>query len=386
MRARATAAVLAFGIAALLVGVAIASVTPPRTVRVFARVPPPGYPANALVAANGTVYAGTFHSFAADSPSGPSKVFAFSPTGKLERTYTITGQTPGGDADGVQVAATDRHGMLYLLDQSPARILKLNPVTGAQTTWATFASVPECSNGQPAGACTDGPGGNAPEPDFATWGPDGSLYVTDYNQWLIWRVPPGGGKATVWLTDPRLYGVVVGPAGIELMPGSHKLMFDTGGDLAGDAAAAEGRLYTVPIESNGKPGPLTQIWQSKGQAQAPDGFAIARSGHIYVALVGPTGNAIEELSATGSELDLIPGNAVENEQQTIPFDAPGSVTFDGNNIIVGNQSAIMQDTADMALLEVNVGEAGLPTSLPPAPKAKKPAVKKKKKHKKRRRR
>src|SRR5947209_7883069 len=83
-------------------------------VSVFARVPAPGYPANALVAKDGTVYAGTFHSFSSPSDTGPSKVFAWSSTGKLERTYTIAGQTPGA-APGVQVAATDRAGPPHLL-------------------------------------------------------------------------------------------------------------------------------------------------------------------------------------------------------------------------------------------------------------------------------
>jgi sugar lactone lactonase YvrE len=330
-------------------------------VSVFARIPSPGYPANTLVAPDGTVYVGTFHSFTTASDTGPAKVFAYSPTGVLKRTYTISGET-AGQPHGVQVAATDRQGRLYLLDQAPARIVRLNPTTGTQTTWATFASVPACVNGQPAGACTEGAAGNAPEPDFATWGPDGSLYVTDYNQSLIWRVPPGGGKATVWLTSSNFNGVIVGPAGIEMMPGGHELMFDTGG---GGSNIAAGKLYTVPIEPNGGPGPLTQLWQS-GQAEAPDGFAIARSGHIYVALVGPSGNAVDELSASGAELARIPANAAANQAQQIPFDAPGSVTFDGDSILVANQSALVNNTADMAVLEVDVGEPGLPQSLPPA--------------------
>src|SRR5438270_11318147 len=104
-------------------------------VRVLAHVPPPGYPANAIVAADGTIYTGTFKSFSSSSDNGPSKVFAFSRTGKLLRSYTITGQTPGVP-HGVQVATRDRSGILYLLDQDPARVLKLDPRTGKQKPWA----------------------------------------------------------------------------------------------------------------------------------------------------------------------------------------------------------------------------------------------------------
>ncbi len=330
-------------------------------VRVFARVPAPGYPASTVRGADGTIYTGTFKSFTAPSPAGPSKVFAFSPSGALLRTYTVTGQA-AGQADAAQVATRDRSGTLYLLDQSPARVLTLDPRTGQQRTWATFASLPACSSVAAGVPCSDGQGGQPPEPDFAAWGPDGSLYVTDYNQALIWRIPPGGGKAVPWLTTSDLNGIVVGPAGIELMPGGHSLMISNGGNVAGLAA---GQLYTVPIEPDGTPGPLHQIWQS-APGQAPDGFAIARSGDVYVSLVGPTGNAVEEVSPTGAEIAQVPSSPAANEMMSPPFDAPGSVTFDGDNIIVTNEASLDNDTANWALLEIAVGEAGLAPSLPPA--------------------
>lgn len=45
----------------------------------------------------------------------------------------------------------------------------------------------------------------------------------------------------------------------------------------------------------------------------------------------------------------------QHPSQPIPFDAPGSVLFDGNSVIVGNQSSIEQNTAHTALLKVDVG-------------------------------
>ncbi|MFZ0043321.1 MAG: hypothetical protein WAK93_18575, partial [Solirubrobacteraceae bacterium] len=328
-------------------------------VSVLAHVPAPGYPADTVIAPDGTIYTGTFKSFTAASDSGPSKVFAYSPSGKLLRTYTVQGQTPG-TADAVQVAAIDRTGTLYLLDQSPARIIKLDPKTGAQTTWATFATLPACPAAPPQ-ACSDGAGGNPPEPDFATWGPDGSLYVTDYNQALIWRVPPSGGPAQVWLTTPDFNGIIVGPAGIALMPGGHTLMVSTGG---GGTDPSTGKLYTLPIQANGQPGQLRQIWESAA-GEAPDGFALARSGDIYLSLVGPSGNAVVELSPQGTEIARVPANAAANAAMSVPFDAPGSVSFEGDNLIVTNESSLNNDSADWALLQISAGEPGQPLSLPP---------------------
>ncbi len=344
--------------------IALASSAQARlAVRVLAHVPAPGFPSSTVVAHDGTIYTASFKSFTAPSDSGPSKVFAYSPRGRLLRTYTVHGQTRG-TADAVQVSTVDRRGVLYLLDQDPARIIKLDPRTGRQTTWATFTSLPACTGASKPGSCSDGSGGNPPEPDFAAWGPDGSLYVTDYNQSLIWRVAPGGGRAQVWLTDSRFNGIIVGPAGIELMPGGHTLMVSTGG---GGTNPSTGKLYTLPIRRDGKPGALKQIWESAA-AEAPDGFAIARSGNVYLSLVGPPGNAVVELSPHGKEIARVPANAAANAALPVPFDAPGSVSFDKDNVIVTNESSLNNDSAHWALLEISVGEPGLAPSLPPKPR------------------
>lgn len=352
-----TASALVVAVCALTAATASARLA----VRVLAKVPAPGYPASSVVAPDGTIYTATFKSFSAASSSGPSKVFAYSSSGQLLRTYTVQGQAQG-TADAVQVATIDRSGTLYLLDQDPARIIKLDPQTGAQTTWATFSTLPACPSPGAAHGCSDGTGGNAPEPDFAAWGPDGSLYVTDYNQDVIWRVPAGGGATSVWLTDPRFNGVIVGPAGIELMPDGHTLMVSTGG---GGLDPATGKLYTVAIQPNGQPGPLVQRWES-APAEAPDGFALARSGDIYLSLVGPSGNAVVELSPGGQPIARVPQDAAANELLSTPFDGPGSVSFDGDELIVTNEASISNDSADWALLEIDAGEPGLAPSLPPA--------------------
>lgn len=144
------------------------------------------------------------------------------------------------------------------------------------------------------------------------------MYVTDYAQFVIWRIPPGGGQAKVWMANPAFNGVIVGPAGIQLMVDHHTLMFDTGGDVG---EGAEGVLYTVPIEPDGSPGALHQMWAS-GPAEAPDGFAIARSGDVYVALVGPLANAVVELSPSGQELARVPDSAVANAMLPVPSVPP----------------------------------------------------------------
>src|SRR5207247_280379 len=227
-------------------------------VKLLAHVPPPGYPALSYVAPDRTIYVSTF--IGPNSTNAPATVFSYKPDGTFITSYTIHGET--GSQNGVQVAAMDAGGLLYLLDQSPPRIVTLNPVTGAQRTYATFKDVPPCVPPGSGGDCSDTMMDNPTEPDYAAWGTDGSLYVTDYQQGLIWRVPPGGGEAHVWFTSPQLDGSVFGPAGIVLMPDLHTLMFSTSSGPTAGPALATGKLYTLPILPDRKPGTLKLIWES----------------------------------------------------------------------------------------------------------------------------
>ena len=76
------------------------------------------------------------------------------------------------------------------------------------------------------------------------------------------------------------------------------------------------------------------------------------------------------------------GEAIGTGGAYVPFDAPGSVSFDGDNVIVTNESSLLNDSADWALLEIDVGEAGQPLSLPPVPPRHHPT--RKRRHKRRR--
>jgi sugar lactone lactonase YvrE len=329
---------------------------------VLAHVPPPGYPALSLVAPDRTIYVGTFTNATGDA-NGPSHLYAYSPEGLMLRDWTIQGQSADGD-NGIQVAAQDASGKLYLLDQLPSRVLTFDPHTGTQSTYATFDDVPTCPvTGRPLPDCSDTVMDNPPEPDYAAWGPDGSLYVTDYTQGLIWRVPPGGGKAKVWFTDRHLDGTLFGPAGIVMLPDHRTLMFDTSaGGATTIGNATTGKLYKLPINADGSPGQLKQIWEG-GPAQGPDGFALAQSGNVYMALVGPGTNQLVEISPDGRELGRSAG-PIANQQLTVPFDEPSSVQFDGSRMIVTNDAYFSGDETHWVLYDVWAGEPGAPVYVP----------------------
>jgi hypothetical protein len=355
--------ILQSAICVLLLFPAAASARDKWDVRVLAHVPPPGQPALSLIAPDRTIYVGTFTNATGDA-NGPSHLYAYSPEGLMLRDWTIQGQSPDGN-NGIQVAAQDASGKLYLLDQDPPRVLTFDPHTGTQDTYATFKDVPTCPVlNRPLPNCSDSVMDNPPEPDYAAWGTDGSLYVTDYTQGLIWRVPPGGGEAKVWFTDRQLDGTLFGPAGIVLMPDHRTLMLDTSaGGATNIGNPTSGKLYKLPIKDDGSPGTLTKVWESK-PAEAPDGFALAQSGNVYMALVGPATNQLVEISPSGEELGRTPATPLDNQMLTVPFDEPSSIQFDGSRMIVTNDAYFSGDETHWVLYDVWAGEPGAPVYVP----------------------
>lgn len=329
-------------------------------VRVFAPVGAPGYPAQSLVTPDGSVHVGTYSS--PECCAGPSKVFRWAPDGTPTGEWTVQGQDPD-IPNGVQVAAHDQQGRLYLLDKAGARAMLLDPATGEQTDYATFADVPSCGAGDVAEPCSQTLLDNPPQPNYAAWGPDGSLYVTDFQQALIWRVPPHGGAAEVWLTDARLDGLQFGPTGLVLQPDRSSFLLSVFAGRPGPDALGTGALYTLPMQPDGTPGELDLLWES-APGDGPDGFAVGTSGTIYLSLLGPAANAVVALAPDGEELARVPATPLDNAQQEVPFDAPSSVSFLGERLIVTNHAILSGAEDHMVLLDVFAGETGRPVFVP----------------------
>jgi sugar lactone lactonase YvrE len=328
--------------------------------RVLALVPTPGYPARAYVHPNGRIYEGTYESD--DGQAVPSKVFEYSGAGQLQRSFTIEGQNIG-QTHGVQVAQSDSRGRLVLLDTSPARALILDPDSGRQSTYSSFPDLPLCSSGTTGPDCSPATQDERAVPNYAAWGPDGSLYVTDYLQAVIWRVPPGGGEPEVWLASPKLDGIEFGTTGI-MLAADHQTLFVGQGSSAGggDGNPTTGKIYKVEIKPDGSAGELTSFYES-GPTELPDGFAFAKSGNLYVPLAGPA-SQIAVVAPDGTEIERI-GTAVSGDNgSAVPFDTPSGGTFLGTRFILANQSAIAGDATHQAILDVETGEPGLKPLIP----------------------
>lgn len=244
-------------------------------------------------------------------------------------------------------------------------MLLLNPDTGRQKTYATFRDLPSCGPGQSPPSCSPNAVDERPVPNYAAWGPDGSLYVTDYLQAVLWRVPPGGGEAEVWLADRKLDGIDFGTTGIALAADEKTLLVAQGSSAGGgDGNPSTGKIYELPIQPDGSPGTLTRFYESE-PTDVPDGFAIARSGRLYVPMVGTTAQ-IAVVSPEGEEIERFPEQPFSGENGSpVPFDSPSSAMFLGTRLIVANQSAVAGDPAHQAILDVEVGERGIEPLIPP---------------------
>lgn len=336
--------------------------------KLFAPVPAPGAPEPVVIGPDGTVYTATLNAESGDTKA-PSKVFAFSPDGKLKRSYDITGQDLGAQ-HGLTGMAMDADGKLYIGSLAPPEVIKLDPRSGAQSVYATYRDVPVCS-ATVTSDCSKALQDMKPWPDYIVLAPDGSLYETDSLQALIWKVPPGGGKGRVWFSDSRIQSLIgppaFGPSAMKLAPDRRTLVFSTVEGPTGDGDPSAGRVWKLPIHPDGTPGPLEQFYVAQS-ADAPGGMGFAKSGDMYVTLSGS--NAIVQIGPDGKEKARFP-DPVTNAMFTPPLDSPLDVAYRGNSLLVANSAYLSNSASSFALLDVFVGEPGYD---PIRPKVQAPAA------------
>ena len=333
-------------------------------VDLFSQVPdPPGLPEGIAVNSRGEVFVGTNPGdFGPQGPNfgQPTKVFRYAADGTLKREYTVEGESIASalPAYGTQSAAFDGKDQLYLGDKVPPRVVRLDPESGEQRDYVAIPDVPPCSTTTNKRRCSDTAEDLRPSPNYLAFAPDGSLYVSDLQQAVVFRVPPGGGAAEVALTDRRLDSTN-GPNGIQFLADGRTFVLNQ--TLSEQAPnTGRGQVFTGKIGDDGRSGPLREL-HTFGPMEGVDGLAVAASGNIYVELF--TVNQIAVLAPDGRELSRF-GSSVPGPSQAVQFDNPASSAFVGRRLLITNQSVFAQNPATTSILDAFVDEPGLPLFRP----------------------
>lgn len=243
-----------------------------------------------------------------------SVVYAGGEAGQIYEIGLGGQQRPVADTGGFILGlAVDGDGVVYACDVGKGAVVRVDPVTGA---WTTFA---------------DG-GGTMRAPNWLAFDREGVLYVTDSGEWgkgegRIWRVEPGG-EARVWTT-----AVAALPNGCCLAAdGSALIVVETN----------RPGLVRVPILADGSAGDPEELVRLDGTV--PDGVAVADDGSIVVACYRPD-----------ALLRATPDGGVE----TVVEDRDGQLLGAPANVAFVGERLDRVVTSNLGRWHVAIGDIGL---------------------------
>jgi hypothetical protein len=322
-------------------------------VSVFASAPAPGHPFGIAVDGD-RVYvstsAGDF--FAGHQNSDDERVFAYDDQGTLVGTTVIdTAQNSDMGLFGLALDGnTGKNHKLYVADMN-GRILRLD--------LSRHAAAPEVFSQVPADTGLAGDWMKAMWNDLV-FDTAGNLYVPD-DKPRIWRVGPDG-TASIWFTDPRLtgyFGFAGGPLGGRIDPSGNWLYVSI--TVAADPALTS-QIWRVRLVDHPTASDLQLVHEFPFDPTAPappqaTALAFAKSGNLYVSLIGP--NEIAVLDPAGNEI-----NRISDPR----FHSPWGLAFKGTSLLVTNGDLEPADNPDAwKIFKVYVGETGLPLNRPKMP-------------------
>jgi len=272
----------------------------------FARLPTPRANPEGLTVdrRTGDVYAADFE---VTSGAQEGHVVVFDKNGHLLRDMPIQGSS-------TLLLGLDFHPIshkLLVIDFGHGNVLDVNPQSGAATV---FSAIP-------------GGGLNA-----LTFDDAGFVYVSDSFRGTIFRIPPAGGPAAEWKTDPLLTTTGVPPFG------ANGMAFNKARSLLFVANTGNDTIVQIvnPAPKGGSPtGGAASVFTNS--INGADGLIIDEQDNLWVCanqgdeivIVDNTGKVIAKLG----DFDGLKGNA---EPDGLLF--PASLVFAGDSLLVTNLS------------------------------------------------
>jgi hypothetical protein len=357
------------GAAAVLAALALVGGAPPASaaqfgaIETFAAVPAvPGFPEGISVQGSRVYVSGP--AMAGTAGSGPSKIFVYKKqSGALASEIVVSGENLAFE-HALSCNAVDRKRRLYVLTaqlfappfaQLGMLRFRKHGKTYVQEAYSDpFPNLPTCVLGPLPVSCA--------LPNDLAFADDGSAYVTDSFQAVIWRVPRGGGAPQVWFQSPLLAGagpLPIGANGIRLDPERSHVYVSVTFSASNPAV---GTIYRIPLVDAPDEADVEVFHQYTG-GEAPDGFAFGSSGNLYVTLAGA--NEISVLTPAGAEAARI----ASAPSDTIPLDNPANIAFQNSrrSLLVTNHASLSGNAAHFAVLKVFVKDTADPLVEPILP-------------------
>jgi sugar lactone lactonase YvrE len=265
------------------------------------------HPEGICVDRQGNVYVVTVAVSKPDTSVGT--LIVFDPNGKHMRTVKIAGSTPWL----LDLRFHPHTGQLLVIDYKGAKVLSVDPMTGASSVFMTVT-------------------GKDPGLDGLTFDVAGNVYVTDAHEGIIWRVSKDGGAGTAWVKSPLLK-----PTRLPPPIGANGLEFNNTQTTLFVANTAQDTIVKIPVSGSPLEPGTPEVFVNRAGG-GPDGLIIDEHDNLWVAcnqsneimvLEPKQGRVIAKLGDFGG---------IDKDGAPIGFLWSNSLVFHGDSVLVTNLS------------------------------------------------
>jgi len=265
------------------------------------------HPEGIAVDRDGNVYVVTVAANKPDTSGGT--LIVFDRNGKHLRTVSIAGSTPWL----LDLRFHPHTGQLLVIDYKAAKVLSVDPKTGASSVFMTVT-------------------GKNPGLDGLTFDAAGNVYVTDAHEGIIWKVGKDGGEGTAWVKSPLLKPTRPPPP-----IGANGLAFNNKQTTLFVANTANDTIVKIPVTGSPLEPGTPEVFVNRAGG-GPDGLIIDEDDNLWIAcnqsnevmVIEPQqGRVIAKLGDFGG---------IDGDGAPIGFLWSNSLVFHGDDVLVTNLS------------------------------------------------
>jgi sugar lactone lactonase YvrE len=265
------------------------------------------HPEGICVDREGNVYVVTVEVKKPDTSGGT--LIVFDRNGKHLRTVRIPDSSPWL----LDLRFHPQTGRLLIVDYKGAKVLSVDPKTGASSVFMTVT-------------------GKDPGLDGLTFDAAGNVYVTDAHEGIIWKVGKDGGAGTAWVKSPLLKPTRFPPS-----IGANGLAFNNKQTALFVPNTAQDTIVKIPVSGSLLEPGTPEVFVNRAGG-GPDGLIIDEHDNLWIAcnqsneimvLEPKQGKVIAKLGDFGG---------IDKDGAPIGFLFSNSLVFHGDDVLVTNLS------------------------------------------------